>query len=230
MKTTSENTLSNLKTAITNEFKARREDFIKSLAECTTVEEILSSWRYKDLMTVGSKKLKWTETGLKCYLIERYDKKQANAILDKIFELNKVLEAGELTSIKIQVEWTKSRTWGANPKAECWYRFKTNLGNDSNYIKGSSIGGCGYDKLSTSVAEVLNQIPELKKAMYLFKEDNSTVKNHELFGYGSGYGILPQFEGGVGVSCYNTIFNKIGYTFRNVASGKTFDVYEINKL
>ena len=62
------------------------------------------------------------------------------------------------------------------------------------------------------------------------KTKNAKLKNHEVFGYGSGYGILPSFEGGVGVSCYDRIFNKIGYKFETIASGKNFDVFKITKI
>ena len=40
--------------------------------------------------------------------------------------------------------------------------------------------------------------------------------NRNIFGYGSGYGILPYFEGGVGVSSYYKIFNTIGLEFKQV--------------
>jgi hypothetical protein len=66
--------------------------------------------------------------------------------------------------------------------------------------------------------------------MYELKNKKHKLTNRELFGYGSGYGILPNFEGGVGVSCYDRIFNAIGYEFKTVSSGKTFDVYRISKV
>lgn len=84
---------------------------------------------------------------------------------------------------------------------------------------GSNPSRC---KLSKSINELL-------KALYLVKEKKPTVKNHELFGYGSGYGILPSLEGGVGVSCYPKIFQKIGFKFNTIASGKTFDVFTVTK-
>jgi hypothetical protein len=66
--------------------------------------------------------------------------------------------------------------------------------------------------------------------MYLLKDVASTgVSNHNLFGYGSGYGLTPSIEGGVGVSCYPGIFDKLGYKFETIASGKTFDVFAITK-
>ncbi len=92
-----------------------------------------------------------------------------------------------------------------------------------------SIDGYGYDKQSTAVANCLNQIDEILKMLYTIKNDNIDKENRDLLGYGSGYGLTPSIEGGVGVSCYPYIFSKLGYEFKTIASGKTFDVYTITK-
>lgn len=139
----------------------------------------------------------------------------------KKLELN---EVRELTEIVITVEWKKNRTWGANPRAEAFVLGK-------GYLQSSSIGGCGYDKKSTAVAEVLNQVDYFKKLLFEHKNkrNNFRKKNSEVFGYGSGYGILPNIEGGVGVSCYTDIFSKIGFKFEQVSNTKTTDVFRISK-
>lgn len=41
-----------------------------------------------------------------------------------------------------------------------------------------------------------------------------TVKNNDLLGYGSGYGILPNLEAVCRTSCYYRIMEKLGYKFR----------------
>jgi hypothetical protein len=79
------------------------------------------------------------------------------------------------------------------------------------------------------VANCLNQIDEILKLLYTIKNDNLDKDNRDIFGYGSGYGITPSIEGGVGVSCYPRIFEKLGYEFKTITSGKTFDVYTITK-
>lgn len=136
------------------------------------------------------------------------------------------------------MEWKRSRMWGSNPSAECWYSFKDAAGQyNSGYCVSGSIGGGGYDKGSTAVANVLNQINEVLKPLYAKKDkhikgiapNRQNEAHRDLFGYGSGYGILPSIEGGVGVSCYPKIFESIGYKFSTQASGKTFDVYTITK-
>ena len=57
------------------------------------------------------------------------------------------------------------------------------------------------------------------------KKCNTKKHNHDVFGYGAGYGILPYFEGGVGTSSYYDIFNKLKMKFKRVSGAKSFDVY-----
>ena len=47
--------------------------------------------------------------------------------------------------------------------------------------------------------------------------------------YGSGYAVLPYFEGGVGSSCHWEIFKQAGYITRCTGSGKMFDCWEVRK-
>lgn len=92
-----------------------------------------------------------------------------------------------------------------------------NFGNEGRYT-----GGYGYDKHSTALAEILNMSPEILKRLYKAedkrlgmgkvlsdREDNS---RREVIGYGSGYGVVPYFEGGVGASCHVQILERLGYT------------------
>lgn len=168
---------------------------------------------------------KWDIDSLKVFLIARKTKQTAKEIDKQLARLIAVQNAPDLQSITVSMEWKKSRMWGMNPNAEA----RINAGDNSDYYQSGSIGGCGYDKGSTAVANAINQSNAVLKALYLVKEDNIAINNRELFGYGSGYGILPYFEGGVGVSCYPAIFDKIGFEFKTTASGKTFDVYTATK-
>jgi hypothetical protein len=225
-------TLNNINTALQNEFTSRINDFDNQLAQCTTIAEVLSAWRFKNLLTKTTQCKDWANVEeLKAYVTKRHVKQQTIALNEKLAKVSDIANSGDLKDIKIQVEWKRSAMWGSNPNAELWMGFKNSADNyDSKHFTSGSIGGCGYDKLSTAVANVLNQCKPLLKALYEFKDANIETKNHDLFGYGSGYGLLPQFEGGVGVSCYNDIFNKIGFEFKSVASGKTFDVFEVKPL
>lgn len=164
----------------------------------------------------------------------RYYEKRLNKELEKIKRVSKAEEfTGELI---LTIEWKKSYTWGKNP------RVSTNYG-----FIGSSIGGCGYDKQSTATAEALNNDLRILKLMYAKKNEELKNKkeeyteqngfktksergiNHFCFGYGSGYGILPYFEGGVGVSSHEGVIKSLGLNMRCITSTNNTDVYLIKK-
>lgn len=221
--------MKNLIKAITTEYRNRLENFISEI-NAVQDKKGLETWQYNDLLPKGKDVSSMTLEAHKAYVIGRKEKLINKSIEREVDRIKSVMAAGELLSVKISMEWKKSRMWGSNPKAECWYTYKKDGDTHSNYVTSELIGGCGYDKGSTAVAQCLNQIPELLKALYLLKEKAIDTKNHELLGYGSGYGILPNIEGGVGVSCYPRIMEKIGLTFETVSSGKTYDAYTMNKL
>jgi len=149
-------------------------------------------------------------------LLTRRAQKEKSDIIAQIEEIANTKDfSGEFV---ITVEWTKSKTWGSNPRAY------TNAGFES-----SSIGGCGYDKLSTATAQALNSNLSILKLLYEKKNDNIMTDNHTLLGYGSGYGIRPSFEGGVGDNCHVSICDIIGLYMRKISSSKTSDVYMITK-
>jgi len=217
-------------TAITAQQNQRLAEFIKDLNKVKLITD-LDKWQYNDLLPKGRKILAFTKIKeAKAYLITRKEKQLAKRLQEDVNEIKTVFGAGKLISVKIQIEWVKSKMWGHNPVGEAWVVLEDKDGNrDSKYFTCSGISGCGYDKASTALAKLLNQSNEALKPLYVKKNKNIDKDNRELLGYGSGYGILPSFEGGVGVSCYPTIFDKIGYKFETVASGKTFDAYTITK-
>ena len=116
-------------------------------------------------------------------------------------------------------------------KTNLGYQYKAILATDTLRIEGKYTGGWGYDKLSTAIAEVLNQYHPLIKLMYdyidnkMFEEGSLTINNHKVLGYGSGYGILPYFEYGVGVSSLYKIFDNLGLKLTEV----TNEFYRITK-
>lgn len=229
--------MKNLIKAIETEQKNRLNEFIKGINEVQDFKG-LDTWYYRELLPKGKKMDVFNSLAdAAAYLIGRKQKAIYKAIEKEVNRVQTVFNSGELIDVKIQIEWKRSRMWGSNPSAECWYTYKDAEGNHrSGYVTSGSISGCGYDKQSTAVAQCLNQINEVLKPMYIKKDkaikgiQKSQNDAHlEIFGYGIGYGILPSIEGGVGVSCYPTIFKNIGYNFQTQACGKTFDVYTITK-
>lgn len=133
----------------------------------------------------------------------------------------------------ITIEWRKNKTWRSNPKGFSNYGFE-----------GSSIGGCGYDKRSTAAAEVLNsfnpllkvlfqkeekRLEELNKSKLSRKDKEKYLSRRSYIGYGSGYNVFPYFEGGVGISCFESIINDLGLKWVNVTDTENTDVYLIEK-
>lgn len=225
--------MKNLINAIRNEKLTRLEEFKKEINDFKHAELLEQCGRYRrfsSLIPKGKDLTKFTAEELKAYLIEREQKQVYKDIEVKANDVKTVFGAGKLISVKIQIEWVRSRTWGANPKGEMWVYFENKEGNrESAYFQCGGIGGCGYDKTSTATANLLNQSIECLKPLFVKKNKATDKHNHELLGYGAGYGLLPRFEGGVGVNCHKRIFEALGYKFETTASGKNFDAYMITK-
>ncbi len=214
--------MKNLAAAIKKEVKKNaqyRTELINTMQDAN-IKNL--DWRLKDLLTAGQKQKSYSLKELKAILKLRlsiYINKKIESELKKL----QFAELQEIDSLTINVIWKKSATWGMNPTAEA---FIYGLGT----VSSGSITGCGYDKQSTAVANVLNQVPQFLQKLYELKNKKVNISNSELFGYGSGSGLLPYFAGGVGVNCYPAIFEKIGYKFETVCSGKMFDCYRITKI
>lgn len=199
-----------LKKAISNLNKAKKEDFT-------------NLWYYSEKLTKRQKeKLTKSEQKeiLKNKITEDYKKRLVKNLkrIDTIKSANNNIEL-----ITINVDWVKNPTWGYNPHATIY----TNNG-DTTEGKAS---GCGYDKESASIAEALNKNNDILKLLYTAKNKKMTLKNtnnRDLLGYGSGYGVLPYFEGGVGVSSLLNIFRKLGYNIQEHHTNKS-DFYTITK-
>ena len=218
--------MKNLSKQLVAEVLKSKKETLQSINKIDFAEAKKLEWYLNNLLPAGKQNEVFNSViELKEYLKKRLELRTSKKLesLNKQLVFNDNLE--EIESLTITVEWKKSSMWGSNPTAEAYI-------NGIGRVSSGSIGGCGYDKCSTAVANVLNQVPQFKKLMCELKNKLSNCKktNRELFGYGSGYGIIPTFEGGVGVSCYDRIFNSIGYEFKTVSSGKTFDVYRISKV
>lgn len=199
-----------LKKAISNLNKAKKEDFT-------------NLWYYSEKLTKRQKeKLTKSEQKeiIKNNIIKEYNKR-LNKNMKKIDAIKNAND--NIKSITINVEWVRNQTWGYNPHATIY----TNNGD----ITEGKASGCGYDKESAAIAEALNKNNDILKLLYTAKNKKMTLKNtnnHDLLGYGSGYGVLPYFEGGVGVSSLLNIFRKLNYNITEHHTNKS-DFYTITK-
>jgi len=214
--------------AIETELKNERVKFVKELKAYDSVEFILNGWYYKSFLTPTKLKLApfMGLDQLVELIVLRYDIKSAKRRAEKIDRIKYVMGAKDVVSVVINIEWKRSQTWGHNPNADARVSY---IDGTCEYFNSGSIGGCGYDKESTAVANCINQVNGILKALYIKRAKNVKKTTREVFGYGSGYGLLPRIEGGVGVSCYPEIFEAIGFKFNKLSSGKSFDVYQIVK-
>ena len=177
-------------------------------------KEDLTNWRVKEIMPKGKKEysLEYAQKRIETFFSKELQK--------ELEEFEAVLNAPKIKEISIAVEWAKSRTWGANPTATT--RIYLENGQSEEYTYRCS--GCGYDKESTVIAGALNQSKSIIKLLLQLPENN-------LYGYYKNEGYLPHLSGGVGTSCYPSIFSLGGYKMKHVSSGKMFDswIIELSK-
>ena len=91
----------------------------------------------------------------------------------------------KVQTIIISVVWKKNRTWGRNPHAEA----HVIMTDGTQETLTERCSGCGYDKLSEVVADILNRTT-LKD---MLKKGDIEAP------YGMQHGY---FEGGIGMVCY----------------------------
>ena len=131
-------------------------------------------------------------------------------------------KAGKLIEINISVNWTKSRTWGWNPHAECWMYFEdAEYGTRSAYSEGRA-SGCGYDKRSAAVqgafefgvSKRYNNADERKDLALARASFDRFVIEHgpKLWKeYAIDKSPMPTFNiSGKGMGTFTSLFRKIG--------------------
>lgn len=203
----------NLKKAIMEEYKKRLSERVESI----TSEESLKNVVFYEIGRTSNYKGTYEEQKQKA--IKNLEKKFNKLMRQELNIINSIEDYDKpFKEFYITIEWIKSYMWGYNPRAR-----------DSIGFNGSSIGGCGYDKISTATAQILNQHPEILKLMYTKKDQNINKSNHKVLGYGSGCGIVPRFEGGVGIDCHINILKGIGLDMVSVSWTDTTDVYRVFK-
>ena len=142
--------------------------------------------------------------------------KNKKSYMEKLEEAN---SAPILDNVHIHVEWKKNRTWGWNPHATLEINGKTFV---------DRVSGCGYDKLSSVVACVLEKCPSFRR----FKIENWKKIKNRLPEYNSNYihwnenDIFPCFGiDGSGISVLRQIVEAAGYTFEHYNHDKYENIY-----
>lgn len=168
------------------------------------------------------------------YAVARMEKQIDKEVAEKRAHLDRVAASPDITSIYVNVEYKRSSVWGYNPAVD------VATSHDTRVFTGYA-SGCGYDKESAAVADAFNKSNAILKVLYTIKENGLKAglsdasatactghDNRNVCGYGSGYGVIPYFEGGVGVGCFWDILKKAGFTTR-CNYGKHENLYRIYK-
>lgn len=208
------------------EVKKENERFLNSSIKAInendyTLKHEATTTRYNQYLSG-----KITKEELISFTTARIEKKFAKRLEEKLSYLDSLEQESEVESIDIFVNWKKSYVWGYNPTAQ------VTIWNSERFDATGTASGCGYDKRSTSVASALNQIKPIVKMLCDCKERalrkgiKSECGNSPFIAYGAGYGAIPQFEGGVGFSCFDKIFvEKLGFRRITEKSTDTTDFY-----
>lgn len=173
--------------------------------------------------------------------IKRAEKEIDKETAAKLEKLETAAAAPDLVSVSVSVEWKRNATWGYNPAATITIHAR----NTWTQYTGSA-SGCGYDKETAAVGAALNQSDSVLKMLYTAKENAleamtadqisaacnfyGTESNRDFIHYGAGYGVLPYFEGGVGMSSFRGVFEKCGYNCTGENHTKHSDYYHFSKM
>ena len=170
------------------------------------------------------------------YACKRMEKQRAKYTETKRAKLERATFAHDVSEVTISVTWKRNSTWGYNPTAEVTIHAAQGW---ETYIGSAS--GCGYDKETAAIGNALNQSASVLRMLYAKKETalaESTPEqreeahrgyvsesNRNYIAYGAGYGVLPYFEGGVGMSSFVEVFNACGYVLAHQNHTKHSDYY-----
>jgi len=158
----------------------------------------------------NAKPYKGTPAQIEAKIRRALEKKRAARLAEKLAQIEAVLAPGVWESLPnpliIRIHWVKNRTWGRTAHA-----------SDNYGHTGETASGCGYCKGSTALASVLNMNKPVLRRLYLAKDAALRAKgpaasNNSDISYGAGYGALPYFAGGVGVSSLVKLLEVIGYS------------------
>jgi hypothetical protein len=154
-------------------------------------------------------------------------------------KLAEAAKAGDVEAVSIDITWKRSQMYGYNPTATATVFYRG--GGWSEYVGRAS--GCGYDKESAAVADALDKCPAVLKALYETKEkviangwkysgqlNRQPESNASCIAYGAGYGVLPYFEGGVGMESLTDVFNACGFILRIKKQTRKHGYYNFQRV
>lgn len=190
------------------EIKQLEKNTIQNAKYLTSVDNIQNHWYYKSMLS--KKDFEKFASGVidinqaQKIMIENIKKDYEKKLKKQIKLIENILNHEQGAWGKCEISWRKSNTWG-----NCPYGDYIN-GHDIKTYK--SVTGCGYDKLSTLTAKMLNNDLYFMSYVMHYCEKHAINKNNirTKLGYGINmYCGKPYFDGGVGVSCHINILKKL---------------------
>lgn len=162
-----------------------------------------------------------SENTIKCAVREYKTERGLNNHLSRVNAENEARHNEPLpVYIEVEVSWSKNRTWGYNPTASV--RWEDEQGHWHYREKVGGASGWGYDKHSSAVASALNEC--FKNLLYKARKKKLSQAPYGLSHY---TGSFPHFEGGVGMSCYPSVFEWLGYKMQHTVNADKFDLWTI---
>lgn len=215
-----------LEKQLQKELKERLNKNLKNIKNFKSIDEVLNWWYYKNLLTKKQQEKaqnnELTLKEVKNLLKQALQKEQEKTYQKELKKINAIMEQDNIKWGKCSIDWVKNRTWGNCPKGEYCNGFK--------YQEYRSVTGCGYCKLSTLTANMLNDDVNLMSYVYKFVEKKHINKENiqNKLGYGIRiYDGQPYFEGGVGVECHIRILKNLGFDVQHYETRKS-DIITFN--
>lgn len=215
-----------LKKQLQKELKTRYNESLKKIKTFKSVDDVLGWWYYKNLLTAKQQKQAQnnglTLKEIRQILINKLQKKYEKTYTEELEKIIFILNQENIRWGECSIDWVNNRTWGNCPRGE--YR------NGFKYQEYRSITGCGYCKLSTLTANMLNDDVNLMSYIYKFVEKNHINKDNiqNKLGYGIRiYNGQPYFEGGVGLECHTRILKNLGFEVQHYETRKS-DIVTFN--
>lgn len=173
------------------------------------LKELETNWRHGEALTnrqfelLKNKDIKALKPLLKKQLEKEL--KKLDAEKEKAIEkYNKIAELGDIKKAIIEVEWSQGRgAYGYQSKgfARVWYK-----NGDFKSFETGYTSGCGYDKPSTTLSQIGNELLQIVILKH-FKKIATAEDSHYKF-----YAAEPfYFQYGVGVSSYENLFKNLKY-------------------
>jgi len=122
----------------------------------------------------------------------------------------------KVIKIEMPIKWRRNSNGEYNPNCNAVVYFDDGTEETTKKYRCS---GCGYDKLSTIIAEVYNDFLTNEREEYFSKNPDKVP-----------YGMYKDFfNGGIGTNSYGRISEALGGKLERVYGDKVFDFYVFTK-